>query len=294
MLDAQSLVDAVALGSLYALVAVGAALVFGVLRIVNFAHGELITAGAYALVLTDEYGSLVAIVVCLAVVIALALLLDRALRPLRGYGAATILVATFAVSFLLQSIALLAFGGQGNNVSVLPELNRAVHVGDVDIRWVSIVSIVLTLFLLAGTGLVLNRTSIGLQMRAAATDFRAARILGIRTNLVIALAFVIGAVMAACVSVLLAVQAPFVYPTFGANILIPALIGVVVGGIDRLRTATLGAFAIGFSTSLLGELLNSAHRVYLDSYVFLLVIVVLLVRPEGLFSPFRAGTVERV
>jgi len=293
-MDAQSLVDAIALGSLYALVAVGVALVFGVLRIVNFAHGELITAGAYALVLTDEYGSLAAVAACFVVVIVLALLLDRALRPLRGYGPATILVATFAISFLLQSIALLVFGAQGNNVSVLPGLNRALQVGGVDIRWVSIVSIAATLLLLAGTGLVLNRTSVGLQMRAAATDFRAARILGIRTNLVISLAFVIGAVMAACVSVLLAVQAPFVYPTFGASILIPALIGVVVGGIDRLRTATLGAFTVGFATSALGDLLNSAHRVYLDSYVFLLVIVVLLVRPEGLFSPFKSGTAERV
>lgn len=293
-MDAQSLVDAVALGSLYALVAVGVALVFGVLRIVNFAHGELITAGAYALVLTDEYGSAAAIAVCLAVVVVLTLLLHRALRPLRGYGPATVLVATFAISFLLQSLALLAFGGQGNNVSVLPSLNRAAHIAGVDVRWVSIVSIAVTLCLLAATGLVLNRTGIGLQMRAAATDFRAARILGVRTERVISLAFVIGAVMAACVSVLLAVQAPFVYPTFGANILIPALIGVVVGGIDRLRSATLGAFAVGFATSLLGDLLNSSHRVYLDSYVFLLVIVVLLVRPEGLFSPFRAGTVERV
>jgi branched-chain amino acid transport system permease protein len=100
--------------------------------------------------------------------------------------------------------------------------------------------------------------------------------------------------MAACVSVLLAVQTPFVYPTFGASILIPALIGVVVGGLDRLWTATLGAFTVGFATSQLGDLLNSSHRVYLSSYVFLLVIVVLLVRPEGLFSPVRRGTVERV
>jgi branched-chain amino acid transport system permease protein len=292
--DAQSLVDAVALGSLYALVAVGVALVFGVLRIVNFAHGELITAGAYALVFTDEHGSLVAIVVCFAVVIALALAMDVALRPLRGYGPATVLVATFGISFLLQSIALLAFGAQGNNVSVLPRLNRAAHIAGTDVRWVSIVSIAVTLALLGGTGLLLNRTTIGLQMRAAAADFRAARILGVRTNLVISLAFVIGAVMAACVSVLLAVQTPFVYPTFGANILIPALIGVVVGGLDRLPTATLGAFAIGFATSQLGDVLNSAHRVYLDSYVFLLVIVVLLVRPEGLFAPFRRRTVERV
>lgn len=293
-MDAQSLVDAVALGSLYALVAVGVALVFGVLRIVNFAHGELITAGAYALVVTDEYGSLAAILACFAVVIALALVMDVALRPLRGYGPATVLVATFGMSFLLQSIALLAFGAQGNNVSVLPQLNRAAHIGGVDIRWVSIVSIAVTIVLLVSTAAVLNRTGVGLQMRAAASDFRAARILGVRTNGVISLAFVIGAVMAACVSVLLAVQTPFVYPTFGASILIPALIGVVVGGLDRLWTATLGAFTIGFATSQLGDLLNSSHRVYLDSYVFLLVIVVLLVRPEGLFSPVRRGTVERV
>src|SRR5215203_5044777 len=158
-MDAQSLVDAVALGSLYALVAVGVALVFGVLRIVNFAHGELITAGAYALVFTDELGSLAAVAVCFAVVIALSLLLDRVLRPLRGYGPATILVATFAISFLLQSIALLAFGAQGNNVSVLPGLNRALHVGGVDVRWVSVVSIGVTLALLSGTGFVLNRTT---------------------------------------------------------------------------------------------------------------------------------------
>ena len=254
-MDAQSLVDAVALGSLYALVA---------------------------------------ILACFAVVIALALVMDVALRPLRGYGPATILVATFGMSFLLQSIALLAFGAQGNNVSVLPQLNRAAHVAGVDVRWVSIVSIAVTVGLLTSTAVVLNRTGVGLQMRAAAADFRAARILGVRTNVVISLAFVIGAVMAACVSVLLAVQTPFVYPTFGANILIPALIGVVVGGLDRLTTATLGAFAIGFATSQLGDLLSSSHRVYLDSYVFLLVIVVLLVRPEGLFAPFRRRTVERV
>src|SRR5215218_3306315 len=168
-MDAQSLVDAVALGSLYALVAVGVALVFGVLRIVNFAHGELITAGAYALVLADEHGSVAAIAACVAVVIVLALLLDRALRPLRGYGPATILVATFAISFLLQSIALLVFGAQGNNVSILPGLNRAAHVAGVNVRWVSIVSIATTLVLLLATGLVLNRTSVGLQTRAAAT-----------------------------------------------------------------------------------------------------------------------------
>jgi branched-chain amino acid transport system permease protein len=292
----QTIADAVALGALYALVGVGVALIFGVMRLVNFAHGELITAGAYSLVLTDGWGSIaLRIVVCFAVVIALALLMERvAFRPLRGSAPSTMLVATFAISFLLQSIALLSFGSKGNSVSTLPGLNTAAQIGSLHVRWVTIVSILVTAGLLGGTALLLNRTSIGLQMRAAALDFRAARLLGVRTDRVISLTFVIAGVMAACVSVLLTVQTPFVQPSFGAQILIPALIGVVVGGLDRLVTATLGAFTIGFVTSALGDVLASSHRAYIDSYVFLLVIVVLLLRPAGLFAPFRTTTVERV
>lgn len=291
----QTIFDATALGSLFALVAVGVALVFGVMRLVNFAQGELITAGAYSLVLTNDWSIWIRIPICFATVIVLALLMERvAFRPLRGSSPITMLVATFAVSFLLQSVALLWFGPQGNNVSTLPKLNTALSIGRLDIRWVTIASIGTAAVLLGGTALILNRTSIGLQMRAAAYDFRAARLLGVRTDLVIALAFVISGVMAACVSVLLTVQTPFVQPDFGASVLIPALIGVVVGGIDRLWTATLGGFAIGFATSALGDVLSSNHRVYLTSWVFLLVIVVLLIRPSGLFAPFRASTAERV
>jgi branched-chain amino acid transport system permease protein len=291
----QTLVDATALGAIYALIAVGIGLVFGVLRLVNFAYGQLIMAGAYALALTNGINPFASIVVCFAVVLGLTLTMELvAFRPLRNASPATMLVATFAISFLLQSIALLSFGSKGNSVSTLPRLNTAAHIGSLHVRWVTIVSIVVTVVLLAGTGLLLNRTSIGLQMRAAALDFRAARLLGVRTDRVISLTFVVAGVMAACVSVLLTVQTPFVQPSFGAQILIPALVGVVVGGLDRLVTATLGAFAIGFVTSFLGDVLASSHRVYIDSYVFLLVILVLLVRPAGLFAPFRATTVERV
>ncbi len=292
----QTIADAVALGAIYALVGVGVALVFGVMRLVNFAHGELITAGAYSLVLTDGWSSVVLrIIVCFATAIVLALLMERvAFRPIRGSSPTTMLVATFAISFLLQSIALLAFGSKGNSVSTLPGLNTAAHIGSFHVRWLTITSIAVTLVLLLATGFLLNRTSIGLQMRAAALDFRAARLLGVRADGIISLTFVVAGVMAACVSVLLTVQTPFVQPSFGAQILIPALVGVVVGGLDRLVTATLGAFTIGFVTSALGDMLAANHRVFIDSYVFLLVIVVLLLRPAGLYAPFRTTTVERV
>jgi branched-chain amino acid transport system permease protein len=142
--------------------------------------------------------------------------------------------------------------------------------------------------------LVLGRTAIGLQMRAAAADFRAARLLGVRADAVIGFAFLIAGLLAAAVAILLTVQRPLVTPTFGLQVVIIALVGVVVGGIDRLGSATLGGFAIGFAVSVLGDLLPAEERVFLPSFVFLLVIITLLLRPSGLFARGRQTAVERV
>jgi branched-chain amino acid transport system permease protein len=289
----QTLVDAVALGSLFALVAMGIALVFGVMRLVNFAHGELLTAGAYALFLTNDLPLAVSIVVLFATVIAFALAMETSVRPLRSASPAAMLVTTFAISFLLQSIFLVVFGSQGDNVGILPELNQAVDIGGLRVRWVTLTSIGVGALLLGGTALLLNRTTIGLEMRAAAYDFRTARILGVRANRVIRFAFVVAGVLAAVATLMLVVQRPLVTPTFGFQFVIPALVGVVVGGLDRLTSATLGGFAIGFATAILGDALPSDARVFLPSVVFALVIVVLLVRPSGLFTRARA-VVERV
>jgi branched-chain amino acid transport system permease protein len=285
----QTLVDAVALGSLYALVAMGIGLIFGVMRLVNFAHGELLTAGAYALFLTNDLPLPVSIVVLFATVVAFALATETAVRPLRTASPATMLVATFALSFLLQSVFLLVWGAQGDNVGILPELNRAADIGDLRIRWVTFASIGVGAILLAATALLLGRTTIGLEMRAAAHDFRTARLLGVRADRVIRLAWVLAGVLAAAVTLLLVVQRPLVTPTFGFQLVIPALVGVVVGGLDRLVTATLGGFAIGVVTSVLGDVLPADGRVFLPSVVFALVIVVLLVRPSGLFARERAA-----
>lgn len=295
MTTAQALIDAVALGSVYAVVAVGIGLVFGIMRLINFAYGELITAGGFTLwVLRDRHAAL-AIVACFAVVIALALLMERvAFRPLRSASPATMLVATFAVSFLLQSIYLLIFGPRGNPVSTLAGLNTAVEIGSLHIRWITFVALGTGIVLLAGTALLLGRTGIGLHMRAAAADFRTARILGVRANRVIACAFLLSGFLAAAVSVLLTVQNQLVTPDYGLSITIFALIGVVVGGLDRLWSATAGGFAIGFANSLFGDTLPSESRVYLPSVVFGAVILVLLLRPSGLFASVRGRPVERM
>jgi branched-chain amino acid transport system permease protein len=289
----QTLIDAIALGMVYALVAMGIGLVFGVMRLVNFAHGELITAGAYALLLTNDLPLAVGLAACFGAVIALALAMEVVYRPLRTTTPTTMLVTTFAVSFLLQAVALLAFGARGQNVGVLEELNRAVSIGDLRVRWVTLVSIAVGAVLLGATALILARTDVGLQMRAAAMDAKTAQLLGVRASTVIRFAFLLAAVVAAAATVLLTVQRPLVTPSYGFQLVIPALVGVVVGGMDRLVSATLGGFAIGFAAAVLGDVLPADGRVFLDSALFLLVILVLLVRPGGLFGRSRAAW-ERV
>ncbi|MHB8641814.1 MAG: branched-chain amino acid ABC transporter permease [Gaiellaceae bacterium] len=291
----QTLVDAAGLGAIYGLVAVGIGLVFGIMRLVNFAYGELITAGGFTLAYLNGQRPVVAITACFAVVIALALVQERvAFRPLRGASPATMLVATFAVSFLLQAVYLLAFGSRGKIVGTLGGLNNAVKIGGANVRWISIVSVLVGVSLLAVTAVMLERTSIGLHLRAAAADFRTARILGVRANRVIGFSFAVSGALAAAVSVLITVQNPLVTPDYGVQITIFALVGVVVGGLDRLWTATLGGFAIGFVDSLFGSVLPSSSSVYLPSVVYGLVIVVLLARPAGLFAPLHADAMDRV
>jgi branched-chain amino acid transport system permease protein len=296
VLDWQVQIDAIGLGAVYALMAVGIGLVFGVLRLVNFAYGQLIMAGAFSLALASEWDwpAWAGIVLCFAVVLALSLAMERLVfRPLRLQSPAVMLVATFAVAFLLQSIALLWFGPLGKPAAALASLNRPVTIGDVDIRKITIVAIVLSALCLLALVLLLTRTSLGLHMRAAAMDFQTARLLGVRANTVIGAAVLVSGLLAAVVAVILTVQFPLVTPGFALQDTIIVLAGVVVGGMNKLLSATLGGFAIGYVSGLLSGALPTDQSQYLPSVVFGLVILVLLLRPGGLFTR-GAATVERV
>jgi branched-chain amino acid transport system permease protein len=296
LLDWQVQIDAIGLGAVYALMAVGIGLVFGVLRLVNFAYGQLIMAGAFSLALASEWDwpAWAGIVLCFAVVLALSLAMERLVfRPLRLQSPAVMLVATFAVAFLLQSIALLWFGPLGKPAASLSSLNRPVTIGDVDIRKITIVAIVLSALCLVALVLLLTRTSLGLHMRAAAMDFQTARLLGVRANTVIGAAVLVSGLLAAVVAVILTVQFPLVTPGFALQDTIIVLAGVVVGGMNKLLSATLGGFAIGYVSGLLSGALPTDQSQYLPSVVFGLVILVLLLRPGGLFTR-GAATVERV
>ncbi len=295
-LDLQVQVDAIALGAVFALMAVGIGLVFGVMRLVNFAYGQLIMAGAFALAYASERDWPVGagIALCFAVVLALSLAMERVVfRPLRTQSAAVMLIATFAVSFLLQSIALLWFGPLGKTATSLVGLNRPVSVGSVDIRKITIVAIVAAAVCLALLIVLLGRTSVGLHMRATALDPATARLVGVRANTVSVVSVLVAGALAALVAVLLTVQYPTVTPTYALQETILVLVGVVIGGMTRLIPATLGGFLIGYVSGLLGGALPSSQSQYLPSFLFGLVILVLVLRPDGLFTRSR-GLVERV
>ena len=265
------------------------------MRLVNLAYSELITAGGYTLAFLSGEPAVVAIAACVGVVVVFALVQERvAFRRLRGASPATMLVASFAISFFLQNVFLLAFGSRGSTVGTLGGLNTAIGIGSLEIRWITIVAVIVGAVLLVGLDLLLNRTTIGLELRAAAADFRTAQLLGVRANRVIAFSFALSGVLAAAVAVLLTVSSPLVTPDYGVQVTIFALVGVVVGGLDRLLSAALGGFAIGFATAFVGDQLPSSSSVYLPSVIFGLVILVLLVRPGGLFARARATVAERV
>ena len=294
-IDWQTLADALALGGIYALMAIGIGLVFGVLRLVNFAYGQLVMAGAFALALGSQWGwpTWLSIVLCFAVVLALSMALDRfVFRPLRTQSPAVMLVATFAVAFLLQNIALIWFGSLGKIATSLAPLNQPWTLFGVDIRKISVVAIAVTVVCLVLLQLLLTRTSVGLHMRAASQDFETARLLGVRANRVIAGAVLVSGLLAAVVAVMLTVQNPLVTPDFALQDTIVVLAGVVLGGLNRPIPATLGGFSIGFAIGLLGGALPTAQSQYLPSFIFAAVILVLLVRPNGLFV--RRAATERL
>jgi branched-chain amino acid transport system permease protein len=294
----QTLSDAVGLGAIYALMAVGIGLVFGVLRLVNFAYGQLIMVGAYTLAFTSSWSVWLSILTCFAVVVVLSLVMDTVVfRPLRGQSPAVMLVTTFAIAFLLQAIALivdLRDNTLGEIAASITSLSQPITVWGVDIRKITLVSIAVAAFSLLVLALLLTRTTIGLHTRAAASDFTTARLLGVRANRVIAFAVVLSGLLAAAVAVMMTVQFPLVTSDYALQDTIIVLVGVVVGGIDRLWTATLGGFSIGFASGVINGVLPTESTVYLPSVLFTLVILVLLLRPAGLFAWGRRVAVDRV
>jgi branched-chain amino acid transport system permease protein len=289
----QIAVDAVSVGSLYALTALGIGLIFGVMRLINFAHGELITLAAYTLLAL--YGMPVPVMIFGAVVVAvlIALLTERAaFRPLRNADPTTLLISSFAVSFFLQKLLILVVGSRLKGLDFLPSLGRQTELFGIRLQLLQIVTIVVGIVLLVALTWFLKATRLGLHMRAAAEDFRMARVLGVRANNVIAVAFALSGLLAAAVSCLIVVQTGVVQPRMGVQLVIIAFVGTVIGGLGSLPGAALGGFLVGAGSILLQALLPPDLRAFREAFVFIAVIAILLFRPQGLI-PSR-GLRERI
>ena len=279
----QNLFDAIALGCLYAVLALGLALIFGVLGLLNWAYGELIMAGAYVLVVVTSVTLPILIPLMFLVVIVISLLLERvAFRPVRTATAETMLITSFGVSFFLQSLALIIFGQTGKSATIANSLLQPVNVFGVDVARLDVVIIIAGVVLLAGLTLLLARSTLGIQLRAAAQDFDMARMLGVKANRVIAMAFVLSGICAATAAFLLTVQTGIVTPTFGLNPVIIAFVAVILGGMGSLEGGALGGFLVGVLSVALQAFLPEALRPYRDAFLYLLVFLMLTVRPQGL------------
>jgi branched-chain amino acid transport system permease protein len=289
----QHVVDASALGSFYALFALGIALIFGIMRLVNFAHGELIMVGSFAVYFTQTLWWPLIVLAAVAASIAMALVTERvAFRPIRGASPATLLITSFAVSYLLQSSARLVFTSLPKSADIDPLLRESFVVRGVFFSWLTVITIGVTVLLLVALAVFLRTTAIGTQMRAAAEDFDAARLCAVDANRVVAVAFALSGLLAGVAALLVVGQTGSLFPTMGLTPVLFGFTAAVIGGMGSLAGAVLGGYLLGAGSTALSIMLPTSVAPFRDVFLFLLVLVVLTVRPEGIVR--ARGAVSRV
>jgi branched-chain amino acid transport system permease protein len=290
----QHLANALSLGSLYALIAIGYTMVYGILRLINFAHGDVFMLGAYlafycvAIFMLPWWATFVIAILLTA---AFGVLLERvAYRPLRDSPRISVMISAIGASFLIENVAVVLFGGRPKGVTVPDVLDVKVALGSVSVMSISLVIPVFTFAILAVLLWVVVKTKTGMAMRAVSTDLDAARLQAIDVNRIIAFTFGTGSLMAGLGGILWSYKYPQLNPLMGVMPGLKCFIAAVVGGIGNIQGAVLGGFLLG-----LIELMTIAFMPtltgYRDAFAFVLLIVVLLVMPSGLLGSRQAEKV---
>ncbi len=281
----QQCVNAISLGGIYALLALGLAVVFSIVRLINFAHGEVMTVAGYAIWFALLSSVPVAAAILLGVVVAMlaSVAMERiAFRAMRGANVTSLLITSFAVSEIIKVFFQNGITARPVPIVLPAWMSGTVNIGFLTISVMSIISITVVILSLIALTLVLTRTTLGVAMRAAAEDFPVVRLVGIKANHVVALAFAISGVLAGVTAVLWVAQRGSVDPLMGAAPVLKAFIATVLGGLGSLSGAVAGGFAVGIVEVFLQGYLPESVAPYREAISLSIIIAILVARPDGL------------
>lgn len=287
----QQIINALSLGGIYAMLALGLAIVFSIVRLINFAHGEIMTFGGYGIFLSMAFGfpPLAALTVGIGAALFMALAMERtAFRAMRGADVVSLLITSFAVSEILKVLFQNGISARPVPISFPSSWSGTYQLGGLAVGVVPTVSILVTLISLAALTFVSRRTSMGMAMRAAAEDLPMLRMLGVKANRVVAVSFAISGLLAGIAAVIWTAQRGSVDPMMGFFPVLKAFIATVLGGLGSLSGAVLGGFVVGALEVLTQAFLPDSLAPYRDAIVLSAVIAVLLIRPDGLL-PAQTG-----
>lgn len=282
MLFISQLLNGLQLGSIYALVALGYSMVYGIIMLLNFAHGDIIMIGGYIALLTIAAGVHPIFAVVLAIVgcMLLAMLIEKAAyKPLRSAPRISLLITAIGVSMLLQNLAQLIFGANAKSFPSTSIINaQNISLGGIQISVTAIVTIIVTIISMLILTFLVQKTKMGKAMRAVSEDLGAAQLMGINVNNVVSFTFAVGAALAGIGAILYCCRYPLVSPTMGSLLGLKAFVAAVLGGIGSIPGAMIGGLAIGLAEVLVTAIGLSA---WTDGVVFAILIIVLTFRPTG-------------
>lgn len=282
----STLIDGLSLGAIYALIALGYTMVYGIAKMLNFAHGDIIMVGAYAIMTTLNFGGHFALSIVVAVVIctiAGVIIEKLAYKPLRGASPLAVLITAIGVSYLLQSVSQLIFGSKSQTVS-LPGFGN-IKIGTVELSASTLITLAVGAVIMAALTLFVKKTRTGRAMQAVSEDRGAAQLMGVNVNRIIMITFAVGSALAAFASLFYLMQIPSATPTLGSMPGIKAFTAAVIGGIGSIPGAMLGGIILGVieKVCLSIPVLNP----YTTAIEFSLLIVILLVKPIGILGKKR-------
>ena len=281
------LLSGISVGGQYALIAIGYTLVYGILRLINFAHGDVfMVAGLMGIYFTAALPITLSIPLVILVTVALGFTIERvAYKPLRDAPRMSVMISAIGVSYRLHNSATYVTGGQPMTYPTIPFLSDTINVFGTQTKWVVILTPILVLVLVFLLTQLIDRTKIGMAMRAVSKDFETSRLMGIKINSVISMTFIIGSALAAVGSVLFFTNYPAITPMAGAMPGLKAFVAAVFGGIGSIPGAVIGAFLIGICETIIKGLPSSWDvSVFSDAFTFALLIVILIAKPQGLFG----------